>query len=140
MLQSSWQRYLSHGGRYHLLSNLISVGFLLAAGSIVDRLGHHFPSIVLLSPLIKDPFTILAGLILIASYTDLHYMKFKLQEHQPPIIFNLDPLEEQKVIPKRYEETYGSDFFVKAWKIRLVFILFFFVATVRWFLALKPSN
>jgi hypothetical protein len=140
MVQTAWQRYLSQGGRYQLLSDLISIGFIFSAGPICEQLGHHFPSVVLLAPLLKDPFTILSGLILVASYTDLHYMKFKLREHQPPIIFDLDPLEEQKVIPKRYEEVYGSDLFVKAWKIRLVIVLSFFVATVRWFFALKPSN
>src|SRR6266404_5276002 len=117
MVQTAWQRYLSQGGRYRLLSNLIIVGFIFAAGPIFVQLGHHFPSIALLAPLLKDPFTILSGLILVASYTDLHYMEFKLREHQPPITFDLDPLEEQKVIPKRYEETYGNDFFVKAWKV-----------------------
>jgi hypothetical protein len=111
-----------------------------AAGPICAQLGHHFPSVAILAPLLNDPFTILSGLILIASYTDLHYMKFKLREHQPPITFDLDPLEEQKVIPKQYEDTYGNDLFAKAWKVRLVFLLFFLIALVRWFVALKPSN
>jgi len=122
------------------LSDLISVGFIFAAGTIFTQLGHHFPSVALLAPLAKDPFAIVSGLILVASFTDLHYMKFKLREHQPPITFDLDPLEEQMVIPKRYEETYGNDFFVKAWRVRLVFLLFFLIAAVRWFVALKSSN
>jgi hypothetical protein len=140
MIQTAWQRYLSQGGRYRLLSDLISVAFIFAAGPIFTQLGRHFPSVALLAPLLKDPFTILSGLILVVSYTDLHYMKFKLREHQPPITFDLDPLEEQRVIPRRYQETYGNDLFVKAWKVRFVFLLLFLIATVRWFVALKPSN
>jgi len=140
MVQTEWQRYLSQGGRYRLLGDLISVGFIFAAGTIFTQLGHHFPSVALLAPLAKDPFAILSGLILVASFIDLHYMKFKLREHQPPITFDLDPLKEQKVIPKQYEEAYGNDLFVKAWKGRLVFILFFLIAAARWFVALKPSN
>jgi hypothetical protein len=140
MIQTAWQRYLSQGGRYQLLNNLISFSFIFSAGPILAQLAHHFPSVAPLVPLLKDPFTILSGLILVASYTDLHYMKFKLREHQPPITFDLDPLEEQKVIPKQYAETYGNDFFAKAWKVRLVFILFFLIAAVRWFVALKSSN
>ena len=140
MVQTAWQRYLSQGGRYRLLSNLISFSFIFSAGPILAQLAHHFPSVAPLVPLLKDPFTILSGLTLVASYTDLHYMEFKLREHQPPITFDLDPLEEQRVISRRYEETYGNDLFVKAWKVRFVFILLFLIATVRWFVALKPSN
>jgi hypothetical protein len=108
-------------------------------GWLLSALGHYFPSVAVLSPVFKDPFTIIAGLILVASYTDLHYMEFKLRHGQPSITFDLDPLERQKVIPKRYEDVYGTDLFVKAWKVRLVFVGFFLIACVRWVLTWKAQ-
>jgi hypothetical protein len=127
-----WRKYLDQGGRYRLVKNLASACMIIVAGPFLAELGRYFPPAAVFAPVFSDPFAILSGLILLASYMDLHYMEFKLQQNQPPILFNLDSLERQRAIPKRYEQIFGNDLLVKAWKLRLIFVAFFLVAALRW--------
>jgi hypothetical protein len=134
-----FHEYLRQGGGLtRLIGNGFSVGLVIIAGEVLSRKEQYFSSAAILGPLISDPFTILATAVLILSYTDLHFMEFRLRNlgHQADND-NLDQFAKQRVIPAQYQEVFGNDVFVKAWRIRLVFLLLFSVAALRWILTLK---
>jgi hypothetical protein len=122
------------GGLTRLIGNGFSVGLVIVAGQV---LSGKEQSAAILGPLISDPFTVLATAVLILSYTDLHFMEFRLRNRGHQCDSNLDPLAKQSIIPAQYQEVFGNDVFVKAWRIRLVFLLLFAVAALRWILTLK---
>ena len=130
-----WRWYFASrlSKQHSLLAVLGIIGFLAGIANVLWGIKTHPGAIKPLLPLLKDPFFALSWLILIGSYFDLDYLEFKICKGQPVKVL-LGPLERQRMIPKQYEQIYGNDLYLRAWKLRFAFIAFFFIAVIRWML------
>jgi hypothetical protein len=127
------REYLHSRGATKLFGNAFALLTFIVVGQLSSRINHYFSPIAVLSPVIRDPFTVLATAIFLCSRTIFDFMKFRLQS-SGEIPLTSDPLVEQVRLPKRYQSSFGDDFFVKAWRWRLTFVVLFGIAAVRWML------
>lgn len=126
--------YLQRGGRIRLIGDAFIVGVIIIIGEVLSKEGHYFPPGAMFAPFISDPLTVFAAAILILSYTDLNFMEFRLRQFGCSTESDLDPLAKQSRILELYKATFGNDFFVQAWRFRLIFLLLLGIAAVRWIL------
>lgn len=127
------REYLHSKGASRLMGNVFGVLTLIVVGQLSSQMNYSFPPAGVLSPVLRDPFTVLATAIFLCSQTIFDFMKFRLQRSKETTPTS-DPLIEQVEIPKRYRRSFGDDVFAKAWRWRLVFIVLFAIAAIRWIL------
>ncbi len=132
-LELTVREYLHSRGATKLFGNAFAVLTFIIFGQLSSQMNHYFPPIAVLSPVIRDPFTVLATAIFLSSRTIFDFMKFRLQS-SGEIPLTSDRLVEQVKLPKRYQSSFGEDFFVKAWRWRLTFVALLGIAAVRWVL------
>jgi hypothetical protein len=85
--------YLKKRGITRLVGDAFFIFMLIVAGQLLPKLEQQLPSVAVLAPLVSDPFTILATIVLASSYVALDFMEFRLRE--VGLAYKLDMLGKQ---------------------------------------------
>ena len=132
-LNLALREYLRLRGTSKLFGYLFAVGALIVVGQLSPQISQHFAPLAVLAPIIRDPFTVLATIIFLCSQTIFDFMRFRLRTSGEAPVAS-DPLVQQVEIPKQYRSSFGDDLLAKSWRWRLLFVLSFGIAAMRWIL------
>lgn len=138
-LNLALREYLRLRGTSKLFGNLFAILTFIVVGQLSLQISQHFAPLAVLAPIIRDPFTVLAVIIFLFSQTLFDFMRFRLQTYGEASVTS-DPLVQQVEIPKQYLNSFGDDLLAKSWRWRLLFILSFGIAAIRWFLLGRRSG
>jgi hypothetical protein len=87
--------------------------------------------------ILTNPFFILAWIILILSHVDQDYMWYRLEKRDGvDVLSSKDPPSYyDQTIADRYRTAFGTDIFVRFWKVRFAFVGCFAISAIWWLAA-----
>jgi hypothetical protein len=129
--------YLRRGGTTNISSNTFYVIAYIVASRYLPLLASSSNAAVTLGPALRDPFTILAVAIFFLSFSILDFMAFRIKSIGLLEYQRVDPVFRQREIYRSYREAFGNDLISRLWRYRIVFVLLFAIAGVRWLSTLK---
>jgi hypothetical protein len=128
------RKFLGRAGGYPLLKAVLGISLFVGWTVFIMHYGPKTPHQDVLIPLLLDPLCWLSVLTLSGSYVLLDFMQFRMEQDPLYVPQRLNQFSRQRIIPKRYEALYGKDIYVKTWRLRFLFMVFFIIAGIRWFL------